>query len=379
MIQSRKHILLGQLAANGDCLYATTIARQIKVDYPGCHLTWAIGSLYRSVIEGNPDVDEVWEIPYYTIPGDFDQWRRFELEAIERKKRGDFDEIFLTQISLPTYHFWVGSVRAAIFRHYPHPITVDTSPILRLSLEEVSHVRNFAGQHRLAEKSQVILFECAPRSFQSLVTPQFALDVAHKIVEKHPDVAVILSSNHSFSSDQENIVDGSVLSLRENAELTKYCSLLIGASSGITWISTSDWAKPLPMLQLLVADLARSNSLVYEFQERGEDTSSVIEMHCYSPEDVVLCVDEIWRQGFDKAKAKFHQEMPLTFGHYKQIQYVLIRHRRWKQSIQCLNLNIKEYGFKFQFLFLPILLLVKFSFLVPRRILSELKRFASRQ
>ena len=35
-------VSLVQLDANGDCLYATTIARQIKQDYPGCHLTWWI-------------------------------------------------------------------------------------------------------------------------------------------------------------------------------------------------------------------------------------------------------------------------------------------------------------------------------------------------
>ncbi|MEQ1577992.1 MAG: hypothetical protein ABL894_10090, partial [Hyphomicrobium sp.] len=56
-------ILLGQLGSNGDCLYATTIARQIKKDFPGCHLTWAISSLCTRVLDNNPDVDEVWEVP----------------------------------------------------------------------------------------------------------------------------------------------------------------------------------------------------------------------------------------------------------------------------------------------------------------------------
>ena len=28
-------ILLGQLGSNGDCLYATIVARQIKKDFPG--------------------------------------------------------------------------------------------------------------------------------------------------------------------------------------------------------------------------------------------------------------------------------------------------------------------------------------------------------
>src|SRR5512138_3038540 len=46
MVQRR--VLLGQLEANGDCVYATTVARQIKTDNPDCHLTWAIGSRCRN-------------------------------------------------------------------------------------------------------------------------------------------------------------------------------------------------------------------------------------------------------------------------------------------------------------------------------------------
>ena len=45
-----KNILLVQLFSNGDCLYATTIARQIKQDYPGCKLTWAIASFCKDII-----------------------------------------------------------------------------------------------------------------------------------------------------------------------------------------------------------------------------------------------------------------------------------------------------------------------------------------
>lgn len=377
MNPSRKRILLGQLASNGDCLYATTIARQIKVDYPGCHLTWAVGSRWRSIIDGNPDVDEVWEIPYYTQAGNLDQWQRFEREVGERKNRGDFDEVFLTQISLSNFHFWVGSIRASIFRAYPHPITVDTAPVLRLSVEEVSRVQKFAAQHRLAEKSQVILFECAPQSLQSLVTPQFALDIAQKIVAKHHDVALILSSNHPFAAAPENVIDGSVLSLRENAELTKYCSLLVGASSGVTWIATSDWAKPLPTLQLLVADLTASNSPIGDFEERNADTSGIIEMHRYCAENVVACIDEILERGFAQAKSKFHQPTPFKFAHFNGIQAILLRRGRWKQSMQFLSLNLNQYGFKLQFFFFPALLTIKMLGLIFSGTISKLKHLFS--
>lgn len=369
---------MGQLASNGDCLYATTVARQIKVDYPDCHLTWAIASAYRSILAGNPDVDEMWEIEYYTKPGDVGQWMRFEAEAKARKEEGDFDEVFLIQIAPPNFHLWTGSVRAAILGAYPRPITVDKTPIVRLSDKEVENVRQFAERHRLVGESDVILFECAPRSEQSLVNPQFALKFASEIGKKFPDTIVILSSNQSFVSPHENIVDGSVLSLRENAELTKYCSLLIGASSGVSWIATSDWARPLPMIQLVVPDLVRSNSVAYDYEQRNADPSELIEMHSYSVESLVACVETIVCAGFPAARSHFHQKVPLKLEHYRELQEFLMRHGRWQQAWRFLQLNIKEHGFQFGFFSGPVLVLIKGALTIPRKITVWLKSIAFR-
>ena len=368
-----KRILLGQLASNGDCLYATTVARQIKIDYPGCHLTWAIGSAWRSILDGNPDVDEIWEVKDYDTPGNFAQWARFEAEAKARKQRGEFDEIFLTQIAMPNFHLWTDGVRFAIYRAYPRPITVDTAPVTRLSEREVENVRQFAARHQLNEKSQVILFECAPRSQQSLVNPQFGSEVAQAIVEANPAVAVILSSNHAFDSANSNLIDGSVLTLRENAELTKYCSLLIGASSGVTWISTCDWAKPLPMIQLLVPDFVRGNSPTYDYEKRGVSTEQIIEMHDYSARDVVDCVNEIFARDFAAAKSKWGQITPLGFGVYQDLQKFLIRSLHLKQAVQLLALNLKEHGWRLPFFTLIPQVLISGILIAPSKILSRLK------
>ncbi|BCM90839.1 hypothetical protein IAD21_02701 [Abditibacteriota bacterium] len=376
--QTRKGILLGQLASNGDCLYATAIARQIKVDYPGCHLTWAIASAYRSMLKGNPDVDAVWEITDYGGPGDYEGWWHFKAKAQERKERGEFDEIFLTQIYPDNLQFWAGPVRAAIFRSYPRPITVDTDPVVRLDAEEIDNVRRFAESHQLARKPEVILFECAPRSEQSSVTPQFALDVAHTISAAHPDVAIILSSNHTFASTNENVIDGSALSIRENAELTKYCSLLIGASSGITWISTSDWAKSLPMIQLVRPDVTLSNSLVYDFKKRGVDTARVIEMSSYSGQDVFECVHTIFTQNFQIAKERFEQVTPLRFKHYQHTQYYFLLRGMFGRAFVFLKENIKEHGRPGQFVGFFVLVLLKCLVLMPPKTLLKLKRFVSR-
>ena len=224
-------------------------------------------------------------------------------------------------------------------------------------------------------KSGVILFECAPRSQQSFVNPEFALDVARRVVETDPNIALVLSSNYAFESTHPNIIDGSVLSLRHNAELTKYCSLLIGCSSGVTWIATSDWAKPLPILQLIRPDKALSNSLVADFQIQGCDTSSVIEMNTYKVRDVVSCIDEITTNSFSVAKLKYNQSTPLQFRLYKDLQTFLVAHFKWKESAQLLRINLKDHGFRPQFFSILLQVLSKRFLLGTRKAARRLKQF----
>ena len=139
----KKRVLIGQLGSFGDCLYATAVARQIKNDYPDCHLTWAIGSIYRSILEGNPYIDEIWEFPLSSRNDLLDLWQKFEDEANERKKRGDFDEIFLTQVFPNNLKNFDGTLRSSIFRAYNKPITV---PVHRLFV-----------YHRMKSKMSVFL------------------------------------------------------------------------------------------------------------------------------------------------------------------------------------------------------------------------------
>lgn len=342
--QNSKKILLGQLGSNGDCLYATTIARQIKSDYPGCHLTWAIGSMYRSILDGNPYVDEVWEIPLSSNGDMEDVWLRFEREALAREKRGDYDKIFLTQIAPSNLHNYDGTIRSSIFRAYPHPITVPVTPVLRLSATEIENVRLFAESHCLADKLNVILFECSPKSGQSFVTPDFAIEVAEKLMAKIPDVCVILSSNLSVRSTDERIIDGSVLSFRENAELTKYCTLLVGCSSGISWLCTSDWAQPLPMIQLINPNASWFASVAYDFEYWGLATGSVIEMSDSFTGKLVDCIDSVVIEGFDIARSKYHEKPQLTFNSFGGLLYLFLSHKDFRKAIKLLKANYQRHG-----------------------------------
>jgi hypothetical protein len=156
---------------------------------------------------------------------------------------------------------------------------VPVQPTLRLHDHEVERVRRFVDEHALASYRQVILFECAPGSSQSALSPEVALRIATRVLATHRDTAFIISSHHSIASPTPNIIDGSVLTFRENAELSKHCTLLLGCSSGITWLLTSSWAKKLPTIQFLSQTTSWYSfaSVRYDHEFFGLDTSHVLE------------------------------------------------------------------------------------------------------
>jgi hypothetical protein len=311
-----KKILLGQLAARGDCLYATTVARQIKHDYPDCHLTWAVGTMCASLLTNNPYVDQIWEIPVDDHAGVKDAWLQFEKQANEYKNNGVFDEIFLTQIYPNNFQNYDGTVRSSIFRGYPNPITVPVSPVIYLTDEEVFNANKFIEKHQIQNYSNVILFEFAYKSGQSFLTKDFALTVATKLVNENPDLAIILSSHEPINTGHPAIIDGSPLSFRENAEITKYCDLLVGCSSGITWLCTSEWAKSLPMIQLLKKDCSVFASVTHDFNYFGLDASQVIEITDCSEQHIVNCIMTFFNENLSVAHQNYHEHINLNFNHY---------------------------------------------------------------
>lgn len=313
---NQKRILLGQLGKLGDCLYATVIARQIKTDYPGCHLTWAISSMCRSVIEGNPYIDEIWELPLKTYGDIVSSWKQFEVDVIKKKEQGEYDEIYLTQIDPDNYQNFDGTVRASIYRGYPKAISVSMQPIVRLSDVEVSSVKRFAESHDLISKKNVVLFEFASASGQSYVDQEFALNIVEKVLDNCKDIVFVLSSNKSIPMSGSRVIDGSVLSFRENAELTKYCTLLVGCSSGISWLATSDWAKPLPKIQLLSADKKMYASMIHDAKYCGFPTDQILEMSDCLPDKVASCIQTVISRGFSTAKKIYHEEIPIDFQFY---------------------------------------------------------------
>jgi len=294
------------LISNGDILYASPLARQIKeIDYPGCHLTWAVASNYKWALIGNPYIDRIWEIPIKDkLDGAGQAWFDLKQTVLAMQANGEYDEIFFTQIGPDNWHKFDGMIRSSILRNYPRKISVPVDPIVVLSQDEVKSVNHFARDNQLNNYRKVILFECLPQSFQSFITPTIALSIAEDIASKQQDVCFIMSSNLKLSSHCKNVIDGSVLSIRETAELTKYCHLLIGCSSGITWISTSTWAKPLPMIQLLNTKKFFA-SVEYDLKKWKRPVENILEMTNENSANISLCVKLALDDKFTEAKEKF--------------------------------------------------------------------------
>lgn len=341
--QGRRRVLLGQLASNGDCLYATAIARQIKVDDPSCHLTWAIGSPWRSVIRNNPHVDDVWEVPVASRSELSNAWRAFENEARDRKLAGEFDDVYFTQIAPNNYAHYDGTVRASIFRGYPRPITVPITPVVRLVPEEREAAESFIQRHGLREASPAILFEVGPRSGQSFVTTDWAMDVARRIRTELPEAVSILSSSDSVSAEA-GIVDGSCLKFRENVVLTEVARLVVGCSSGITWLCTSDAARPLPTVQFLRREAGNYGAVVHDFEYWGLPSNHVVEVDECSPAVAAGCIVTTLRDGPTAARQAFGRSQELSFSAYDQLMLNLLLRGELSTVASSLRYAVQRYG-----------------------------------
>lgn len=309
------NILLGHLNSNGDCLFATVIARQIKeVDFPGCHLTWAVNNRCRQSVELNPYVDEIWEIPTEKSLTTQAEWDDFVRQVGERKTSGDFDEVFLTQIIGDKWINYDGGVRSSIYGNYPHKITVPHDPIINLSKTEVENVRQFAEKHQLNKYEQVILAECAPDSFATSLNPKSAYDLAVKFIAAGKNTAFILTSNKKIVSSYPNIIDGSEISFRENVELTKYCDLFIGCGSGISWLTTTNWAKKLDSILIINDNNPILPSIAYDHEFLGLSTEHIIEIRdsANTIKRLEACLRTIRRKDFAAARDIFNERVKLT-------------------------------------------------------------------
>jgi hypothetical protein len=349
-MEKAQKILLIHLFSNGDCLYATTIARQIKNDFPGCHLLWAISSACKNILLNNPDVDEVVEVE---IPRSSENESVFSdvIKEFHRKKlNGEVDEVYITQILGDNFSKYDSCVRTSIYRCYGKPLTVDKTPILILTEDEIQKANEFAITHKLSSFRNVILFECAPQSGQVNLSDTFIKELAAQLI-KIESTCVIMSSAKKIEANAPNVFDGSLLTIRETAALSHYCSLLIGCSSGITWATFSTGAKKLPTLQLLNKGAYIYNPPSIALKRTGAATNLVIELFEFDLRKVLDCINTIFTENFETAKQLFDQPAKKQFKIYRGITHNFLAKGKTQLLKNFIQLNLSEHGWNFSMLF----------------------------
>ena len=340
-------LLLGQLGANGDCLYATILARQLRHDYPRAHITWAVSSHCAGLLRNNPFVDEIWEIPV----ADWDQhamaWRVFEREATRRLIRHEFDHAVLSQIWPNNFHNYDGTVRPSILRAYGKPITVPIENIICLTEQEEERVERYVRDNELMSFEHRILFECSAKSGQSFVTTQLAQDVAEHVYASLPNATMLFSTNLPMQLKSSNSRHVGALSLREIAGLTRYCTLFVGGGSGGTVAATSTAATRLPIITLLNRHTSVYASFAHDFEYFGLPNEHMLEMTDTDPGKIADCVVTTCRLGVGVARSKFGSVIPLNFDFYLQtISSFLFKQQCYLDGAVSLTNTANRYGWR---------------------------------
>jgi hypothetical protein len=336
------------LASNGDCLYATALARQIKIDFPGSHLTWAIGSLSRSVLANNSDIDEVWQVPQNSWADMEQSWMRFELEAHQLADAGRFDQVFLTQISPARFCNYDGTIRPSIFRNYGGPVTVPVEVTIDLSEQEKAEVDRWFQASPASAASQVVLCECSSKSGQSFMTVDLALQIAQRVTAAHPNAVVIVSTHEALPIDHPRIISGGALSIRQTARLTEFVDLFVGCGSGLTVAATSSAAKPgLPNIQILKRSTSVYASFRHDFAYFGKPTGHFLALTSEDPEHLGRVVVAALSNGFAAAQSEFDDPVPLSFEWYRKlISLMLLERGKYVDAVHSLLVTTARYGWQ---------------------------------
>jgi GT2 family glycosyltransferase len=339
-----ERILLGQLGANGDCLYATILARQLRHDHPDAHITWAISSQCIDVVRNNPHIDDIWVVPIRGWDDHAVMWRVFEREALRRCRLRQFDFALFSQIWPNNFQNYDGTVRPSILRSYGAPITVPIENVINLSDLEVERVEDFAARESIGEFQHRILFECSSKSGQSFVTPELAQEVAEHVYAMLPDSTVIFNTHLPMELRNARSRYCGSLSLRESSWLTRHCSLFVGCGSGGTVAASSTSASKLPMIQLLSASTSVFASFAHDFEYFGIEDRDIFEITNEKPDVIAQAIVAACLRGMYNAEAEFGEPIPVKFDHYFGQLAGLLTAFRFLDAAQSVQSTAHRYG-----------------------------------
>jgi len=338
-------ILLGQLGANGDCLYTTIIARQLRNDYPDAHIVWGISNQCESIIDNNPHIDEKWVIKISGWDQHEPMWKIFEREAIQRYIRREYDQVYLSQIWPNNFRNFDGTVRPSILRSYGKPITVPIENVIELTEQEKSNVDEYARQNQLDDYENIILFECTSKSGQSFVDIAYSQKVAKYLYKILPDTRIIFSTHLPMKLKDSRSCYAGDLTIREIAYLTHYCSMFVGSGSGCTVAVSSTAAKPLPMIQILSKETSVFASFAHDFEYFNIDRYEVLELTDENPSIASDCIALACNKGIEVARYQYKGIIPVSFDHYfTLIDTMLIKQQKWLDAARSLLVTAERYG-----------------------------------
>ncbi len=267
-----KRILIIKIAAIGDLLLITPAVRAIKKSFPQARITLLVGTWSRQIIEGNPNIDEIIEVPDEI----FFRIRPFSLLSLIWKIRKEhFDMVFVWHRSMAFRFFsWLLRIKRRVgfsrnkngsfLTHYVEenpeiheileyqstlkPLGIESSEIdMDLVLSDVD--QKFADdlwkEHGISDKDLTI--SIAPAGAKN---PKEIVPLKHWLKEYYAEVSDVLIHKKNakvifVGNKDDSAVINEILSrmkgkaidlsgktnLKQAAAVIKRCSLFIGNDS----------------------------------------------------------------------------------------------------------------------------------------------------
>ena len=85
---------------------------------------------------------------------------------------------------------------------------------------------------------------------------------------------------------------------------------MVGCSSGLTWLATSNWSKKINMIQLISPHFKNgviTASVKTDFEYLGLPLNSIIELYDPNEEIITKCINEIYENGFNTSLKKYDE------------------------------------------------------------------------
>jgi hypothetical protein len=178
------------------------------------------------------------------------------------------------------------------------------------------------------------------------MTPEHAVMIAKRVIAERPNTCFVLSTHLPVPTDDERIIHGGTIGIRETAHLSHYADLFVGCASAISVVVTSPAAKPnLPNIQVLSAVTSVYASFRHECEYFGKPHAQFIEMTSEDATQVARAIVTTLDDGLAAAKFRYDEYIPVAFDFYfRAVRYRLLKFHRYSDAAQSLLVTLGRYG-----------------------------------